>query len=240
MALCGQSDFLRNELAMVQSKVDGIQAGFGELIRDVSVKRDSLRSDVSCLSYISETEGAFDRESVADSKTPQSSTRKPTTRSSILSVTSTSTAASEEDRDLSYPSSSIIPPVALTLGVEVHAVGLHVASKMMHSIPWSRILVLRKLHKLGFDAPNALVQYLTQYGEIERIILLPSRRKMGRMRPSSTGFVIFAADESVQAMLKLGETHSIRGIPVDLSNYEEQAETADYADYVYQADGMYL
>jgi len=100
--------------------------------------------------------------------------------------------------------------------------------------------VLRKLHKLGFDAPNALVQYLTQYGEVERIILLPSRRKMGRMRPSSTGFVIFTADVSAKAMLNAGETHSIRGIPVDLSTYAEQAETLDYADYVYAADGMYL
>jgi len=50
----------------VQSKVDNLQAGFGDLIREVSTKRDSLRSDVSCLSYISETDGAFDYESVAD------------------------------------------------------------------------------------------------------------------------------------------------------------------------------
>jgi hypothetical protein len=233
-------DSVIDGIAQVQSKIEAMQANMCSLIREVSVKRDSLRSVASSASEMGDIEGAASH-FACDIKTPNTPTRTQVGRSSVLSVASNSTAATEDDGEFCHSQGMQSTHVAMAHGVEVHAVGLHVASKLMHDIPWARVLVIRKLHKLGFDAPNALVQHLREYGNIEKIILLPSRRKLGRMRPSSTGFVIFESADAAQALLSSGEIHCIRGVGVELSNYQEQSVSEQYPfEGCFMDESMYL
>jgi len=221
MAMMSNDQYVLLGLASIQEKVDTIQCSIGTILREISSKRESLRSDTSS---ISDTAGAVDssksRAVSIDDQTPMG---RGKVRASILSVLSAaSTAATDDDFDFGQDESTNVPPVAVINGVPVSAVGLHMASRIMRDIPWERILVLRRLHKLGFDAPSALVQYFGQFGVIEKLILLPSRRKLGRMRPSSTGFIVLASPEIAQTALACG-FHMIRGVGVQVTDYQEQS-----------------
>jgi hypothetical protein len=97
----------------------------------------------------------------------------------------------------------------------------------------AQIFVIRKVNKLmGEDqndsSPNAVVfgpleQYFGSFlppgGSSVRIILLPSRRRCGRLRPSSTGFVHLPDAQAVARIVETG-IHAIGEYQVECTAFD--------------------
>ena len=101
--------------------------------------------------------------------------------------------------DSTTPSSSSEP-----LPMEI--LGLHNAVAQFRDVPPELIFTVRKLHNVKDAEPTILLsRYFSVYSPVSKIILLPSRRRCGRSRASSTGFVImqdpFAVKRIVDQLL---------------------------------------
>lgn len=72
-----------------------------------------------------------------------------------------------------------------------------------------RIFVVRKVHGLVNDAADILRSYFSKYGRVSHVELLPSRRRCGRLRPSTTGFVILEKADSVRLILDEARVHRV-------------------------------
>merc|ERR1740123_689905 len=77
-----------------------------------------------------------------------------------------------------------------------------------------RVLIVRKINRLGFASQAVLLQHFSWYGVVERVLVAHSRVKSGcappgslRMRPSGLGFVVMSNVEEAQAILAQGNKH---------------------------------
>merc|ERR1719482_2389120 len=72
------------------------------------------------------------------------------------------------------------------------------------------VIIVRKIKKLGFESPQILDQYFSQYGEVKELLVAHShvkptaKRPNGRVRPAALGFVVMADKEAVQRAFKAG------------------------------------
>ena len=92
-------------------------------------------------------------------------------------------------------------------GVPVFAMGLQTTVLHVVNDNSDRILVIRRIHRLGFNGPEEFIRHFQKLcgcGCIECVILLPSRRKLGKLRPSSTGFLVCKDAEAAKNILELG------------------------------------
>ncbi|KAF4672757.1 hypothetical protein FOL47_000161 [Perkinsus chesapeaki] len=105
-----------------------------------------------------------------------------------------------------------------------------------------RVFTVRKVHKLGFKSQHALRQYFSQFGRVKDVVLLPMRAKpkpgpggqVRGVRPSSMGFVVMQRPEDVQKILAYGDTHMIKGWPIEVRPFvrpnERRESRADKVD----------
>ncbi|KAF4691964.1 hypothetical protein FOZ60_014451 [Perkinsus olseni] len=95
-----------------------------------------------------------------------------------------------------------------------------------------RVFTVRKVHKLGFKSQHALRQYFSQFGRVKDVVLLPMRAKpkpgpsgqVRGVRPSSMGFVVMQRAEDVQKILAYGDTHMIKGWPIEVRPFVRPSE----------------
>ena len=73
----------------------------------------------------------------------------------------------------------------------------------------SRIFVVRKVHCLVNDTAEILSSYFSRFGRVTHVELLPSRRRCGRLRPSTTGFIILDNPEAVSRVLLTSLVHQV-------------------------------
>jgi hypothetical protein len=84
--------------------------------------------------------------------------------------------------------------------------GLESALSSLSQIDSGKILVLRKLHRLAScDVVASLCGFFRDFGHVQKVILLPSRRRCGRLRPSTTGFVVMGNISEVEPILANGQ-----------------------------------
>lgn len=97
----------------------------------------------------------------------------------------------------------------------------------------SRIVTVRKCHKLGFKSHIHLRQYFSRFGRVDRVVLLPMRAKPknaadGRgNRPSSMGFVVMESKEGADRILSYNNysgIHEIKGWPIEVRNFVKPAD----------------
>jgi len=97
----------------------------------------------------------------------------------------------------------------------------------------SRIITVRKCHKLGFKSHIHLRQYFSRFGRVDRVVLLPMRAKPknamdGRgNRPSSMGFVVMETTEGAERILSFNNysgIHEIKGWPIEVRNFVKPAD----------------
>ena len=97
----------------------------------------------------------------------------------------------------------------------------------------SRIVTVRKCHKLGFKSHIHLRQYFSRFGRVDRVVLLPMRAKPkhatdGRgNRPSSMGFVVMETKEGADRILGYNNfcgIHEVRGWPIEVRNFVKPAD----------------
>lgn len=86
------------------------------------------------------------------------------------------------------------------------------------------IVCVRRIHRLGFKSVRYLRRFFSRFGQIRKIILLPSRPKewlLGpdmAIRPSSMCFIVFDCRESASGIL-LQETYQVGSCQVNVSPY---------------------
>ena len=90
----------------------------------------------------------------------------------------------------------------------------------------SCILTVRKIHRLGFKSARALRRHFGQFGQVDKILLLPSRPKGDdcKPRPASMGFVVFGSRNAVDAALNMSEHQIVQGWPVQVQRFLRKAE----------------
>jgi hypothetical protein len=92
------------------------------------------------------------------------------------------------------------------------------------------VLTVRKIHKLGLNSAQALREHFSQYGEIDRVLLLPSRPKSnvanaanGKVRPASMAFVVMRSRQPA-IIARLNEIHILEGHPVQVQKFKRDPE----------------
>jgi hypothetical protein len=92
------------------------------------------------------------------------------------------------------------------------------------------VLILRKINKLGFDSPDLLETYFSEFGDVKRVLVAHSRvkpsnrRSRSRVRPAGLGFVVMASRADIDAVLCMGEQHSVLGVPIQVQSYEQRGK----------------
>jgi RNA recognition motif-containing protein len=89
-----------------------------------------------------------------------------------------------------------------------------------------RVLLVRKINRLGLDSAAILKAHFSQFGEVDRIMVSHSRAKSifgrgeARVRPAGLGFLLMTKPEDVEAVLRAGEEHVIEGATIWCSRFE--------------------
>jgi hypothetical protein len=102
------------------------------------------------------------------------------------------------------------------------------------------VLTVRKIHKLGLNSAQTLREHFSQYGEVDRVMLLPSRPKsvacsavgiqvslsggVGKIRPASMAFVVMRSRQPA-IVARLNEIHCIEGHPVQVQKFRRDPLT---------------
>lgn len=99
------------------------------------------------------------------------------------------------------------------------------------------IVVVRRIHKLGFQAEKSLRKHFGQFGRVLRIFLAHStaRSHSGgppqvRSRPSNLGFLQFASAKEVKAILARGEEQQIGAASILVQRFSRKADNVDVED----------
>merc|ERR1719161_2985809 len=88
------------------------------------------------------------------------------------------------------------------------------------------VLIVRKIKKLGFESPQILDQYFSQYGEVKELLVAHShvkptaKRPNGRVRPAALCFVVMATEEGAQNAFKAGTDQMLCGVTIELAPFE--------------------
>jgi hypothetical protein len=105
-----------------------------------------------------------------------------------------------------------------------------------------RVLIVRKINRLGFASQAALLEHFSWYGVVERVLVAHSRVKStsaadkgaspvsSRLRPSGLGFLVMSRVEDAQAILANGSEQPVNGIMVRIQQFQRQV-TAHEEDY---------
>lgn len=107
----------------------------------------------------------------------------------------------------------------------------------------ARILIVRKINRLGFASPELLEQHYSWFGHVERVLVAHSRVKssayqgMGanklnsRLRPSGLGFLVMSKIEEAEAILAAGSEHIVCGALIRVQQFERRmTELGDEGD----------
>jgi len=89
----------------------------------------------------------------------------------------------------------------------------------------ARVLMVRRINRLGLESPPLLKEYFARFGNVERVMVAHTRCKAkglenGRVRPAPLGFVIMSKPEEAHAALAHGAEHSLQGVGITVSSFE--------------------
>jgi len=89
-----------------------------------------------------------------------------------------------------------------------------------------RVIIVRKIKKLGFDSPQLLDQHFSQYGQVSELLIAHSlvkptaKRPNGRVRPAALGFVVMGDVDAVQRAFEGGMEQVVCGLHIELKPFE--------------------
>jgi hypothetical protein len=92
----------------------------------------------------------------------------------------------------------------------------------------NKIVIVRKINRLGFDSSNILKTHFGQFGHVEKVLLSNAHTKQPgvsyqiRLRPSGIAFVVFESAEAAAQVLAQGEVHTICGLEVWVRAFERR------------------
>lgn len=94
----------------------------------------------------------------------------------------------------------------------------------------SRVLIVRKINRLGFASPQILREHFSWYGTVENVLVAHSRVKSGggqagivsRLRPSGLGFVVMSKGEEALKILAEGPEQQVSGTIIRVQKFERR------------------
>merc|ERR1719310_1050212 len=90
----------------------------------------------------------------------------------------------------------------------------------------AKVLMLRKINRLGFDSISILKAHYEQYGVVSKVLVSNSHEKQPgqnyRLRPSGIGFVLFEHAEDAMKALAAGTSQVVDGREVFVSAFESK------------------
>jgi HEPN domain-containing protein len=86
----------------------------------------------------------------------------------------------------------------------------------LENIDHSRIVLVRKINRLGIESPDFLEAHYSQYGKVDQVLAPHSHVKLRggsgwRLRPTCLGFVVMSKPSEAEAILAAGPEQQIRG-----------------------------
>jgi len=90
---------------------------------------------------------------------------------------------------------------------------LRVNLEDLNSIDSQRIVLCRKINRLGFESAKALKTHFSKFGEVERVLVAHchSKSRTIQYRPAGIGFAVMCKAEDAQAALACG--HEVEVLP---------------------------
>jgi len=91
-----------------------------------------------------------------------------------------------------------------------------------------KIVIVRKINRLGFASTDILKEHFGQFGAVEQVRLSNAHNKDAastyqvRLRPSGIAFVVFESSEAAAKVLAEGETRLINGVEVWVRGFERR------------------
>ena len=103
------------------------------------------------------------------------------------------------------------------------------------------VLTVRKIHKIGLHSARMLREHFSQFGEVDRVMLLPSRPKApvghvaspgsAKVRPASMAFVVMRSRQPA-IMARFNEIHDLEGSPIQVQKFRrDPSSNADESGY---------
>merc|ERR1719191_417058 len=82
-----------------------------------------------------------------------------------------------------------------------------------------KILIVRKINRLGFDSAEKLKAHFEQYGHVDKVRLSNAHAKQpgnfrSRVRPSGIAFLLFEDSQDATRALDAGESQLVAGMEV--------------------------
>lgn len=98
----------------------------------------------------------------------------------------------------------------------------------LSSVEDSRVLSLRKIGRLGFNASASLQAHLSKFGSVERVMVSSAQstkttnygEQKRRMRPAALGFAVMSKTEEATAALNHGMAHIVAGVEISVLPFQ--------------------
>jgi len=90
----------------------------------------------------------------------------------------------------------------------------------------NRILIVRRINRLGFESPLHLEKHLSEYGTVKRVYVAHSRvkpspkRPVPRVRPAGLGFVLMETEEDATRIANAGPQMVINNVTIEVKIYQ--------------------
>eukprot|EP00929_Paragymnodinium_shiwhaense_P012544 TRINITY_DN11982_c0_g1_i1.p1 TRINITY_DN11982_c0_g1~~TRINITY_DN11982_c0_g1_i1.p1 ORF type:complete len:945 (-),score=231.40 TRINITY_DN11982_c0_g1_i1:393-3227(-) len=99
------------------------------------------------------------------------------------------------------------------------------------------VFAVRRINKLGFRAKDLVEHHFSQYGEVRRVLVAPSKvRPFGdcsereqRTRPGGLGLIVMSSSQSVEYVHSLGEEQMVAGHPIRVQRFRRPRDKTDEA-----------
>lgn len=106
--------------------------------------------------------------------------------------------------------------------------------QVLEEVDEACVLTVRKIHKIGLNSAQILREHFSQFGEVDRVMLLPSRPKAssqpctgsglevplpGKIRPASMAFVVMRSRQPA-IVARLNEIHMIDNHPIQVQFFK--------------------
>jgi len=142
------------------------------------------------------------------------------------------------------PRRSVIdqPQTSVSVGTGWQQATLRMHLRSLINIDSGRVLIVRKINRLGFASQAVLHEHFSWYGVVERVLVAHSRVKStsaadksaspvsSRLRPSGLGFIVMSRAADAQAILANGSEQPVNGIMVRLQQFQRQLTSQEEDD----------
>jgi hypothetical protein len=118
--------------------------------------------------------------------------------------------------------------------------------QLLQEVDPARVLLVRKINRLGFDSPDILKHHFSWYGAVEHILVSHSRMKWtqqsstrvisSRVRPSGMGFIVMASPQAAAAVLAHGLEQVVAGATILVQRFEQKDAAKNPQDVDQQDD----